>query len=130
MERWAIMGWFWVNPHPGYGVVNLIFTRAFCGDIELEPDGVFRGTTVDCYGQAVVRGKIYPKSLEFDKEYFGSAKDSAAKGKINFLLEAAVVPTDSVGLIRICAGWKGIYRVNDEKRSRTGEAACMMYPLH
>lgn len=129
MARWAIMGWFWRDRWQDGHPVEPSVPTTFTGEIEVDENGKFKGTTDDIHGKAVVTGKISTWDLVLEKEYLPDKKGEShgAKGKISYNMRTATIPTEAGE--RITAGWKGSFRIRENNRDLVNRAACMMYPL-
>lgn len=88
----------------------------FCGALDADGKGSFKGEMEDSLGISVLEGEFDGNMLTFRKQYVNENE------QIFYQLYSATVVFDNNV---ICSGWKGTYRSS----LGAGQASCIVHPL-
>lgn len=122
-ERCLLVGAFWGRE----AIPNPLHMENFIGEVEIQADGTFVGTTKDAYGTAKITGKVTEGCLEFKKAYTQQRPGAGAhaKGTLTYILQRQ---------FRNCGGWHGCYTQDREANpggedwEMTGSGLCDYLP--
>ena len=133
-RKWRMMGWWWASrfstiEHGSIGEGDYAAPRTFIGDIEVDDQGNFTGTMIDCHGRSAIAGKVFEEALWFEKKY-SSTRSGGTDKNIVYSLLASETPTSMASSAQraVLAGWKGVYNIEGASPLASGEAACVMFP--